>query len=39
MAYRELLEFAKNNSALIKLHGGSIPKTYVRDYMQTGDEM
>lgn len=38
MAYKELLEFAKKYSNMIKLHGGFIPRTYAKILMRESEE-
>ena len=38
LSYTELLEFAKENSDTVKLHGGFIPSTYAMDVLYKGEE-
>lgn len=38
MAYKELLEFSKKYSNIIKLHGGFIPRTYAKMIMRESEE-
>lgn len=39
MAHRELLEFARKHSNLIKLHAGSIPRSYTLHLLNQGEEV
>lgn len=36
--YRSLLEHAKENKDMVKLHAGFIPRTYARTLMKEGEE-
>jgi hypothetical protein len=38
MPYQPLLQFAQENSDLVKLHGGFIPRTYAKTIMRVSEE-
>ena len=38
LPYAPLLEFARENSDLVKLHGGFIPRTYAKIIMRESEE-